>query len=71
MFSIGGSFSKSAATGEEYGSFMKQEELFGGRPVYYNEMYKMFMLYVEALQEWKLSYQKDDKQPWVSIWPNV
>lgn len=41
---------------------MKQDELFGGRPVYYNEMYKMFMLYVEPLQEWKLSYQKDNTQ---------
>lgn len=47
---------------KEYGTFMKQDELFGGRPVYYNEMYKMFMLYVEPLQEWKLSYQKDNTQ---------
>eukprot|EP00438_Fugacium_kawagutii_P001930 Skav226025 [mRNA] locus=scaffold2502:40315:42486:+ [translate_table: standard] len=47
---------------KKYGSFMKSEELFGGRPVYYNEMYKMFMLYVEPLKEWKLSVQKDNKQ---------
>lgn len=47
---------------KEYGTFLKQDELYGGRPVYYNEMYKMFMIYVEPLQEWKLSYEKNDKQ---------
>ena len=26
---------------KEYGSFMKLDELFGGRPVYYNEVFKM------------------------------
>ena len=47
---------------KEYGGFLKQDELFGGRPVYYNDLYKMFMLYVEPLQEWKLSYEKNNKQ---------
>ena len=44
----------------EYGTFLKQDELFGGRPVYYNELYKMFMIYVEKSEHWKLSYHKDD-----------
>ncbi|CAJ1441597.1 unnamed protein product [Effrenium voratum] len=44
----------------KYGGFTKQEELFGGRPVYYNEMYKKWMIYVEPLQEWKLTYEKDE-----------
>ncbi|CAK9007883.1 unnamed protein product [Durusdinium trenchii] len=46
---------------KEYGTFLKDsKELFGGRPLYYNEVFKMWMMYVEKFLYWKLSYDKDD-----------
>lgn len=43
----------------EFGAFLKLEKLFGDRPVYYNEAFGMWILYMNELQAWKMCYHED------------